>query len=192
MKNWELDIKFWPLGYFRSFLVTRSAVANSCTWNDKVTFHLEIFFFAKGLNHNTFRMFDTQLQFHMKVLCQDNRWIPIIDLRLNFTVCLPTALDKIGYLNDFCIKLILIHCESKWFIYIHYFFVYQVCFPYNFVQVVTFFYFHFSIFIQNKVSCSRWYISIPVTILFYRSTIIRLYAFFTWVLQEYTLKLFSK
>ena len=40
----ELDIKFWPLGYFRSFLVTRSAVANSCTWNDKVAFHLEIFF----------------------------------------------------------------------------------------------------------------------------------------------------
>ena len=51
------------------------------------------FFFAKGLNHNTFRIFDTQLQFHMKVLCQDNRLIQIIDLRLNFIVCLPTALD---------------------------------------------------------------------------------------------------
>ena len=45
--------------------------------------------FCETLNHNIFRMFDTQLQFHMKDSVRLMDGFQLYILRLNFVVCLP-------------------------------------------------------------------------------------------------------
>ena len=65
--------------FYEMFTFMLFALGYSTVMIDFVTFHLGILF-AKGLNHKIFRMFDTQLQFHMKVLCQVNHyrfWTPV-------------------------------------------------------------------------------------------------------------------
>ena len=68
---------------YEKFTFMLFALGYSTIMVEFVTFYLEILF-AKGLNHNIFRMFDTQLQFYMKVLCQVNQ---VIDFKIS--MCLP-------------------------------------------------------------------------------------------------------